>query len=352
MTMPAMTPAGMPVPQGQPVNVPMPPGMSAAGAAMPAQPHTAPIVIQDTGGIQYPPSAMPPVQPSGQPTQPVQGQPAQPAQPQAGQLGVQPPAGATVLGMETVLDGPSVPQEIRGWTFGRLLNAYGGLRDVALRYAAGAPGAPQAPATPAQPSQPSAPASAPQAGSQTPPAQGWNWANPADSIRQVVREVISAEVAPALAPIQQNAHLSQVAQARNQVAQEIGIQRFIAMESAIMQRLQGVDPAVLANPAIWRTAAEAAAGQAVLFGQPQGGQPQPPRTLPPQNVPQGGQPVPNLNGFWAEPSGGGAPVAAAGLNAREIELARAMNVPEESWLAWKNGIQSQQATQSGFGGPR
>lgn len=318
-----------------PVQVPMPPGMNQSPPPM--------TVIQQGPGAGYGVENLPPVpqqQQSGQQIQNAQVQP-QPSQPAPVQISGQ-----------TVLDGPDVPVELRGKTMAEVLGLYRGLARLHVG-----------------PSQVAQPAPVPQAQhqarpqvQQTQPQQqpahqamtaSEFFRDPGQAIRNAVREVVAAEVQPALAPVQHQALMNSIAAARVHAANQIGVEQFQQLEPVMQELLQGADPQALANPQMWMVAAQTAAGRMALaqrIGQEQPQQPQqPPRPngatpaggFPAQFVGPHGQPLPNVSSFFSEqPGTGGAPVgAAAQLNASQMEAARLMDMTPEQYLAWSGGVQ-------------
>lgn len=280
-----------------------------------------------------PPPPLQQQQPQGQPQQQFQQQQQQPS-PQLPSPQQQPQG----VDLNQRVVGQNIPPELQGRTVGEVIAIANGLRQVHLQSIA----QPQQQPVPQQ--QP-APQQQPQAGQQQQP-QAWDWRNPMpqiqDAASRAVREVFQQEISPMLAPVVQNNHIQQAQNARNTVAQQIGVQRFAQLEPLIYQKLQGIDPRALLDPRTWEVAAHAAAGQLALA--PQNQQPQ---TLPPQNqpgmYPANGQqyiqqPIPNLNGFYSEaPNQGGPGPQPQQLTAQELWAANAMGQSPADYMAWKGG---------------
>jgi hypothetical protein len=328
--------SGMPDPSTLPPMGPIPPGLQTTGLpAVPAQqqPQNLPPVGQPTivreQGRGYDQSQLPPAPPVQQPGVPAQqpAQPVAPAQPQ------QPTP--LQLSAETIIDGPGVPNELRGRTWGEISRVYEGLRNLALQ-SRNAPPIPQPPMQ--QPvAQPAAPAAQPQVDSAT------FWRDPVASVRQVVAQAVAETVGQQLAPVTQQAVNNQILAARNQVAQEIGPAAYQALEQDVMASLQGVDPRTLVDPAMWRVAVNNAAGQRALRGQALPARQQPaaaqPGTFAPQTVQPGANPVPNLNGFFSESPNGGARTQGTQLSQEQMQAADAMQMTHAQYAAWLGGIQ-------------
>jgi len=347
-------PNGQPAPQTQPQGQswqvqPQPQGQ-------PAQP-VAPQIFRDSNGIQYSPQQLPP--PPPQPQWP--GQP--PAQPQPqpwGQRGQQPPGqpapqpgqGNTLqVNDQTILDGPGVPPELRGRSMGEFNRIYAGLRQIALGQTQ--PG--QIP----QPQPIPAPQPQPQPGAQPQPGQGQPqppqitqadfMRDPAGSVNKVVessiQRVFQQQLLPMLAPLAQQTNDLGIKNAMAQVASEIGAERFQQLLPEIQQQLQGIHPSALANPHMWRVAAQSVVGARALSGQPF---PQPAQqsmfATPAAPFPvqfTNGNPVPGVGMFWSEPPGGqrgSNGVNGISLSPQEQAAAKMMNMTESEYAAWKGGV--------------
>lgn len=202
-------------------------------------PHTqapqAPQQPQFQGAPQY-----------GQPTgvthqgQPITQQPYQPQQPQQPQS--QP--GRVELSDSVILDGPAVPEELRGRTMGQFKQIYQALvTDWMHRNPQGQPI-----------SQPTAPVQ-PQGQPQGQEDDFWN--NPAGFVRRAVQE--------AVAPVTQQALGAQIAQAR-QIATQ-GVPDFAQLEGDVVSLLSIVDEATRATPQAWVNAMDLARGRMIRSGQ-------------------------------------------------------------------------------------
>src|ERR1019366_883106 len=166
----------------------------------------------------------------GPPGAPVEGYapPQPPAAPgQGGATPLASPAAAFIgQDMNARLDGPNIPQELRGKTLGEAIQTYAGMRNVVLQAIPG-PGA--------QP---------PQGIQQPPPvaaqAPGWDWKDPRAGIHEEVRRVINETVMPARQPMIQANAINGIQQARNPIAAEIP--GFVGIEAQVMEKLRGADP--------------------------------------------------------------------------------------------------------------
>lgn len=367
MTMPFNpSPNGAPAP-GQ-ASFPMPPGQATFQAPTPALPAT---VVREQGWSGYPASAIPPMpqpaqpqtaaqpqSPFQQPQQPApqfQQAPQQPAQYQPGmqvptqyvQPQVQPgqqfqpaqPQAQVPQGIDpnTILRGPSFPAELQGVTLGQAIQMYGGMRELILGLQQRqAQVAAQAPAPQQQASQTQQP------GQQQPPP--FDWRNPGPSLAAIIGPMLDERLGQALAPITQQAALQGAAQARNAVAQEIGVQRFAQLEPHVMRYLQGAGPQDLANPELWRVAVRTAAGELALSGQ------QPMQGRAPAAGQYGGavpfqpgmqNPAPPLQSFFTEsPQTGGQAVQGVTLTPQQMWFADQMGVSYADYAAYSQGVPS------------
>jgi hypothetical protein len=218
-------------------------------------------------------------QPQGQP-QPAPQQPQQLPPQQWGQQTQQPAPGvygqqqqqfqpraqpATVqLSDDVHLDGESVPQELRGRTWGEARRLYSALSTEWLQRnrGGGQPQQPQQQLPPQQFGQPQA---------QAQPQRGANFfSNPDERIAEVVRQELQATVLPALQPMVQQSQANGIMQARNIAA--TGMQDFQQLETPVMEMLASADPRDLQNPQVWIAAANMVRGQLVATGQYQQGQ--------------------------------------------------------------------------------
>jgi hypothetical protein len=339
---------------------------------------------QQNGGTQSYDAYGRPVAPQGQPHPTVpygEQQGGGAAAPQPGQWGtpiqlngMQPGAmpqapRAVTLQDDMILDGPTVPPELRGRPFGQVKAIYTALaNDWLTRQRQGG-----------QPQQPSPQNPQPQGGQASGQGQGagaprWDWSNPGEAFRSVVREELGTMLQPVLA--QSNA--TGVAQARSVAVQQIP--DFQYLEGTIMQHVANLPPEALADPKVWVNAARLARGEMMEmgtyrftpnqgvqtlnggvqqlggppagFGQRNGGnspftsqgpQGQGGFTPPPGGFGTGspGMPyVPSYQSFTESPS---APMfsefGGAGLSPAESFVAKEMGMTPDQYLAWRGGMQ-------------
>lgn len=238
-----------------------------------------------------------------------------------------------------VLSGPGVPQELQGRTLAEAISIYNGMRQTHLQNM-------QQPAPQMQ--QP-----APQRQQQVQPAQPgqsaqFDWRNPGQSVAAVVDERINAAIdsklMPMLAPLAARNAMGDVERARQQAAASIGQQTWVTIEADVLQLLQGADPQTLTNPNAWALAAQTAVGRRALAGQrpQQQYQQQQPGAYPVQQVQQQQNPLPNLNGFWSEPSNQGGPMnMGVQLTPQQLQAADAMGITHADYAAWSVGLGGQ-----------
>jgi hypothetical protein len=265
--------------QGYPVEqIPQAPQMNQGYQGNPTLPPSLPQPASTQPGGQY--GAAPSAAPYGQPGQYPQGY-AQGA-PQQGQ-GFQQGQGPRRIepADDMILDGPNVPTELRGRTFGQVKQIYGALASEWMGSRARQPGQQngqpngqqqQAPAQRQQPQgRPVYTQGEGYGDQQQPPANEVQeyWRNPAEFTRRAIREEAGAIMAPAV----QHAAQTQIAQAR-QVAMQ-GIPDFAELEGEMMQTLATADAQALSNPAIWQGAADLARGRLMARGQYRGVRQQP-----------------------------------------------------------------------------
>lgn len=279
-------------------------------------------------GAPSPLSQMAPVpfqqRPAPQQQQFQQAQPQSQYPPQQQFAPQQPPA-------QQVLSGPGVPQELQGRTLQEAISIYNGMRQTHLQQMASA--------------QQQAPAQQQAVAPQTPVqgqsgAPAFDWRNPGQSVAAVVREEIQNTLVPMLAPIAQRNAMDGVQQARQQAASQIGVQRWTAMEPAILQALEGADPRALGQPNTWLLAAQVVAGRQALNPQQQVPQQQVgPGGYPAQVVQPGQNPMPNMNSFFTEqPNQAGPSGGQFQLSNAQREAASAMGVDPATYAAWAVGI--------------
>lgn len=295
----------------------------------------------------------------------------QPVQQAQGWPPVQQAAGQTVqLQDNVVLDGPGVPQELRGRTWGDARRLYTALSSEWLQRN----GRPQTPAAQTLASQGVAPGQHPgqpqyqpqqqmQQGQQDPRGaqQPQFWQNPDQRIQQIVSETVQQSLEPVLRQTRGQA----IIQARGVAAE--GIADFQQLEPYVMQQLAGASPEDLQNPQVWIAASELVRGRLVAAGQyqfptqqrqqiPGRGYGQQnygsPATLPSQ--PAYGMSAPPAHSFFSEgptaPSiGGFGPSGAPQPTQDDMFYASKWQMPIDQFMAWKYG---QQVQQPGMGGAR
>lgn len=251
---------------------------------------------------------------------------------------LQPQQGAQVnIDAQGRLSGPGVPPELQGRTLAEGLNSYGMMRQVAMQMAAGqrpqVPGQmpPQQQPYSQQVQQPQAQTPAQQVGAAAQPKSFW--ADPEGAIQRIVDD--------RLAPVTQQTQLQAVQGARDTVAAQFP--QFAQYEGLVIQKMQGLDPRILANPKAWEIAFQQVVGEVALNGGrfPAGGQ-QPvaqpanngwqPYTQGQQGAPGG----PRLGDFFTEApgagfAGNGAADGTFGLNPAQQEVARRMNLTNEQY---------------------
>jgi hypothetical protein len=332
---------------------------------------------QNNGGWVMPPVPAP-VQGTFDQSQQPQGQPQfqqpqqQPQQPQfqphpTAQFGQQPPqqqpqqqpqgypqnapAQRVSIPDHVIMDGESVPPELRGRSWGQVKQIYGALaNDFLMRqpnrqqpqqqpqgrdqvYVQGEPngGVPQRGGRPQGPPQGAA-------------ASGF-WADPEGTIQRIVEGYV--------APITQRTTAMAIQEARQIAA--AGIPDFHQLEGEIMQSLAGADPTSLTDPRMWQNIADLARGRLMSRGQYDPRQVQQPQGQPQQN---GGYPVPGQRGpgsfvpapvnpvgqFFTEAptppqydgqQGGGMNNY---ISAEEHEYAQKMQMSDEQYVAWRGGV--------------
>lgn len=324
-----------------------PPGAPAAPVAgQPGAPAPNVVVIQDSSG-GYPRENMP-VAPAANPApvySPVPGQPAAPVAPAPAAPAA--PANTSIpVGPNTVLDGPGIPPELKGRTFGEMIGLYGSMRNAILSTAGNSPA--PAPAAPAPaPAAPAAPVAPPVTAT-----SAEYWRDPVGKTREALMPEIRTAIQEALAPMMAHQVTNQVDNVVAQMGTEFA--DFEAWRPAVQENLKGASAEMLANPELWRTAYWVAKGRAGAMGQPAPAAPAPaaPRPYAPpappaapgtpypaQPVVGAGQPQPNMGaGYFSEaPS---APNSAAGLapSNEDAHWAGKLNMPVELYVQWKNGV--------------
>ncbi len=310
---------------------PQPVQQPQANQPMPAQVLTDPVSGYPVGQIppvpQQPQQQQQPQPQLNQFNQPVLQQP-QVQQPQAQQPGENPAA--------RIVAGPGVPQELVGRTYGEGLQIYAAMREQYMRGLQAQPQQVQ-PQT-QQVQQPQT--------QQAPARQGADpslqfWADPINTIRQVVRESAQETQAPAL-----------IQQAYSQV---VGLPAFAELQPMIVQSMSKLTPQQQSDPASWHAAYRLALGDAVVNGrinpaqlQQAQAQAQTPRQQMPTQPSNGGwqpnaQPLPwapaqQQGQFFTEQPGQYVASTGQSLSAAEEDIRQKMGMTRESYLAWKGGV--------------
>lgn len=311
---------------------------------------------QPGGYVQQPGHASP--QSWQQPPQaygvPYQGAAPQPLQSQQGGF-QQPQPGVPQMGLNTRLDGPGIPQALRGRTLGEAIQLYSALEgNWAQRNGVAQTPAQQSLNQMGQGQQGSAVQGQPQGQS-----QANFWTNPDERIGNVVDRVLEQRLGPMIQQTQQQAVTQAYTVAKS------GIADFSGLEGDVMQMLAGADPQSLANPATWIGAADIARGRQVRENRYQPGQ-QPMGVqqvqVPGQQPPQGFQNNPAM--MRAQPAGQSGQMPAYGFftesptapnvsqfggngaggqaSQLDYQAAAKFQMPIQDYMAWKVGVSGQQ----------
>lgn len=282
-------------------------------------------------------------------TQPPQNQPPQPHPtvpygqfPQQQDQGPQqqPRSNVAQMSDDTILDGPSVPAELRGRTFGQVKGIYTALaNDWLTRQRNGQQpqgGPAQQPGGMVRNQEPQG-----QPPQQTSQGNGRSfWTNPEESIGRLVEERVGTILQPVLQQSQGNA----VAQARQVAMQQI--RDFGELEGHIMQKIGHMNPQALSNPEVWLNAARLVRGELMERGQYQ-----------PRNQNQGGGQFPQQNGQMPQYNSGNSVPAqphqfftegptppqlgelgGGSLSPQEQFVAQQMGMKPEEYMMWKGGV--------------
>lgn len=333
------------------------PGVPGAQIAQPLQ------TAQPQQQWGVPPQASPQGWPAQQPQMPGQfGTPQQPQWPQQQQA--QRP-GTVSLDDNAILDGPAVPPELRGRTWGDARRLYSALSTDWLQrhgrpttpaaqslQAQGfmQPQAPQGPQAPQRPGfQPQGPQT-PQAPMAAPADSRQFWANPDQRIAEVVGQVMEQRLGPMLQPMIARNQQGAILEARQVAA--TGTNDFQYLEPDIMQIVARANPADLQDPQVWISAADMARGRRLASGQYQPQQAQRPQVPGNPNgagygpgtsvpAPQG----PPVHSFFSEsPSAPNVPGAYGSSNGtqatqEDYHFAQKFQMPIQDYMSWKHGAQ-------------
>lgn len=274
----------------------------------------------------------------------------------------QPPQGAAQVNANTRLDGPGIPAELRGRTWGEALGIYSALRNEWLQRSGGQQQTPAAQSLAAQGIQQPAPqqqgfagqqpqvvqqpgVGAPGVGGQQTPF----WQNPEERIAATIDRVVQERIGPMLQPVVQQGQQQAIIQARGIAVQ--GIQDYQILEPEVMQIVASASPQMLADPNTWINAARFARGKMLEEGRynAQAGRPaqipgqgaQYPGALPfvPAGQQNGGQALPVGAFFTEAPT---APLVGQGggmASQADIDSARRFGLSLETFMAWKTGQQ-------------
>lgn len=272
---------------------------------------------------QYPP--YPQQQPQVQQTQP---------QVQPGVQFQNPQGQRFELPDNAILDGPNVPPELRGRTWGQARQIYTAL---ASNYLSG-----QRQAQPQQ-QEPQAQPQQPQAGRPAGPRQGQGgdfWTDPEGTIARVVDQRVNAAMAPVVNQTSQAA----AEQAMRVAASGISDWQQLYPEILTVVSESGAGVQHLGDPRVWQSAADLARGRLAGRGQYQPGvvqAPQQPVRGPGAYVPAQvalpiGQmftepPTPPANQFGQQQN--------LTLTPEEEYYQQRSGLPRDEWIAWRNSIQ-------------
>ena len=335
-----------------PDHLPPPPGQQGAYGATPPQPAYGTQPGVPGTQIAQPWNTAAPQQQWGAPqqaqqwSQQQQQAPVPPTfqqQPPQQQTAQQPQPHSVELNDNAILDGPAVPAELRGRTWGDARRLYSALsNDWLQRNRTTTPAAQTLQSQAPQQQAPAQQHSAPQGSAPF-------WQNPDQRIAEVVGQVVDQRLGPVLQRNQQQGIL----EARQIAA--TGIPDFGYLEPDIMQIVAGASPDDLQNPQFWLAASRMARGQRVEQGQyqfnPQ--QQQPPAAPgrapggPGYSQPYGQQPAyapPPVHSFFSEspsapniPSAYGANGGAKTPSQDDYFYAQRWQMPIQDFMAWKYG---------------
>jgi hypothetical protein len=242
-----------------------------------------------------------------------------------------------------ILDGASVPPELRGRSWGQIKQIYGALaNDFVLRQNNG--GRPPAPAAPAAPVYEQG---RPNGGQPPAGRTGTFWEDPEGSIARIVDARI--------APITQRTSAMAIQEARNVAAS--GIPDWNQLEAEVLTIVAGADASSLADPRLWQSTAELARGRLMGRGQynyaPAGREGAAPGGAPPatrgpgvfapaQTSPVGAffteAPTPPQNGQDGYGAATDMASRVSNLTAEQRQYAQKMLMSLEDYVAWQGGV--------------
>lgn len=246
---------------------------------------------------------------------------------------------------------PSIPQELRGKTWGEAMRYYGIMREdfVNRQQQRQVPQQPQQ-----QQFQPIQNQQQPQPRSQAGWGQQQNQQQmqQVDPVRQAVSDVLSEALPQYLAPIVQPIQQQNLLNTYNGVKGRF--QDWAAMEQDIISSMQSADAQTLNNPQAWEAAYYHAKGKAMTQrqlgpgpqqpqqGQPNYGPPMPQQQyqqsqMPVYQAPQQGYQGPLGNQFVEGPTPPAPGMHAQQQDPRDEAFARRFNMPVEVYRSWKGG---------------
>jgi len=267
-------------------------------------------------GFSYDLSDVPPVSaPAPSAPTPVAAPPASMAVPPAPAPAPAPPS---IAG--GVLGGSSIPIELQGKTVDEAMAIYRAMRqDHLARFQS--PPAPQRDIPAAQPRPTTAAA----------PDPSSFWLDPESRIASIVDARLNA----ALAPVTQQSMHTAAQSARNAVAARFG-ESYAGLEGKVLEKLQNLDPGLLADPNAWANAYYLAYGEQAAVQQAMN---QPPPTAPVVNGASNPATAfrPAAASMFTEPARGGTAAMVGSLSPAEMVVAQKMGMSTDSYLTWKGG---------------
>lgn len=234
-----------------------------------------------------------------------------------------PAPSAPVAPSAPALVGDNIPPELQGRTLDEAMAIYKTLRSEHLaRFPSPMPApAPvrEVPAAQPKPHDPTA-----------------FWTNPEERIAAIVDQRVQA----ALAPIQANSVQSAARTARDQVAERFG-DGYLAIEGKVLEKLQNLDPNLLADPNAWANAYFLAAGEAAVTGRPVAPMPAPTPTPVVNTTPRADATF-RPTTFFTEPGRSAtAVVGSEQVSDAERAVAQKMGMPIDKYVAWRGGTGGQ-----------